>query len=456
MAASLYIENNILSVKPQEQTGGSKSTNSKTESAGGDFENILGSLQENSSATEEKNTDETTVETGNTEENTANQETQTPEETTIPDIALSEQQTISADNTLGMEYKSDEDDAEETPENSIVIEAAAVQNIEALAVEVKKSEDKTPLMPKTEPPAEKVISETAKTAETEIDDTSTDLTGKIDIEEEVPEEDLNNLVKVEDNIDADDTVVTEKSTKQADEKTSAKVNQQMLDDMETTIKTISVQSDSSSFSSGSGSKSNAQEDAIKYTIKGLESQLTAPGQNETNSIQNAFDKTLNAASAKEAPKSDIMSQINSKLTTLKDESVSKVNIVLKPESLGKVNIEIMSSKDGITARISAQTPEARDILNKNIESLKTTMQAQGVNVNNVSVRVEETQSSSQNSLNSEQEAFNKQFSEERGQTSERQKQSIAAQNTADSITAEDADTEEAAAFNHNGSISISV
>ena len=89
--------------------------------------------------------------------------------------------------------------------------------------------------------------------------------------------------------------------------------------------------------------------------------------------------------------SRILEQISKQLEGL--QSGSKVNIVLNPESLGKVNIQLLSTKEGLMAQLTVTTQEAKDILMKGLDGLKDTLLAQGVNVDNVSVKVADAQKS---------------------------------------------------------------
>ena len=89
--------------------------------------------------------------------------------------------------------------------------------------------------------------------------------------------------------------------------------------------------------------------------------------------------------------SRILEQISKQLEGL--QSGSRVNIVLNPESLGKVNIQLLSTKEGLMAQLTVTTQEAKDILMKGLDGLKDTLLAQGVNVDNVSVKVADTQKS---------------------------------------------------------------
>ena len=86
----------------------------------------------------------------------------------------------------------------------------------------------------------------------------------------------------------------------------------------------------------------------------------------------------------------IIEQISKQLESMVNNS--KLNMVLNPGSLGKLNLQIINSKDGILAQFTVTTTEARDILIKGLNGLKESLLAQGVSVDNVSVRLENTES----------------------------------------------------------------
>ena len=76
----------------------------------------------------------------------------------------------------------------------------------------------------------------------------------------------------------------------------------------------------------------------------------------------------------------------------KEEGTTKVTIVLNPENLGKINLELINGKDGLIAKMTAENQQVKELLDKNLETLKSTLGSQGVSVNNLVVKVEETQS----------------------------------------------------------------
>lgn len=131
-------------------------------------------------------------------------------------------------------------------------------------------------------------------------------------------------------------------------------------------------------------------------------------QQEIESFDIKVEKALNIQNSNNAqPKtadinpSKIIDQITKQLEGLYNNS--KVNIVLNPEALGKVNIQLMSTKEGLMAQFTVNTPEARDLLMKGLDGLKDSLLSHGVNVDNVSVKMNEAQKSEYNQDWTEQE-----------------------------------------------------
>ena len=84
--------------------------------------------------------------------------------------------------------------------------------------------------------------------------------------------------------------------------------------------------------------------------------------------------------------SELLSQLDGMVNN------SKLNMVLNPGTLGKLNLQLVNSKEGIIAQFTATTQEAKDLLLKGLNGLKETLIANGVNVDNVSVKLENTES----------------------------------------------------------------
>lgn len=119
----------------------------------------------------------------------------------------------------------------------------------------------------------------------------------------------------------------------------------------------------------------------------------------------AMNKTIVAQqpqaqqNTQEAQEVNILDQIRAKFAVSKQNGLQKITIGLTPESLGKVTVEIVKGQNGISAHLLADNPQAKEILDKNLDGLKSVLQSQGVNVNNVNVKVAEAGRSSDSNNN---------------------------------------------------------
>lgn len=118
--------------------------------------------------------------------------------------------------------------------------------------------------------------------------------------------------------------------------------------------------------------------------------------NKTANVQQNSQMQQNI---QDAPEIDILDQIRAKFAVNSKNGMQKITIGLTPESLGKVSIEIAKGQNGISAQILADNAQAKEILDKNLDGLKSMLQSQGVNVNNVNVKVAEAGRSSDSNNN---------------------------------------------------------
>lgn len=118
--------------------------------------------------------------------------------------------------------------------------------------------------------------------------------------------------------------------------------------------------------------------------------------NKTPNVQQNSQMQQNI---QDAPEIDILDQIRAKFAVNSKNGMQKITIGLTPESLGKVSIEIAKGQNGISAQILADNAQAKEILDKNLDGLKSMLQSQGVNVNNVNVKVAEAGRSSDSNNN---------------------------------------------------------
>lgn len=123
--------------------------------------------------------------------------------------------------------------------------------------------------------------------------------------------------------------------------------------------------------------------------------------NSANTVN--FNKVLENVEVKEVHTPKVLDQVKDQIASSMDETNSKVNIILSPENLGKVSINLASQNGTITAEIVAENSQVKDELTKGLEELKEKMLGQGINVENVVVKVKEPSSSEKNEHNPQQQ-----------------------------------------------------
>lgn len=136
---------------------------------------------------------------------------------------------------------------------------------------------------------------------------------------------------------------------------------------------------------------NIQDAALKIT--------TATSQ--TNFAQTLNNVQTQNQAPQELGKTNILSQIENQLNAkqLQTGETTKVSIILQPENLGKITLELVNSKEGLTAKMTTDNEQVKEILSKHLDNLKETMSNQGINVGNLTVKVDETQKQSNEQSN---------------------------------------------------------
>ena len=97
----------------------------------------------------------------------------------------------------------------------------------------------------------------------------------------------------------------------------------------------------------------------------------------------------------------IIEQISKQMENL--QNGSRVNLIMNPESLGKVSIQLINTEEGLSAQFTVATQDAKNLIMKGLDGLKETLLAHGVNVDNVTVKLNEAQDGEYNSDWTEQE-----------------------------------------------------
>lgn len=198
-------------------------------------------------------------------------------------------------------------------------------------------------------------------------------------------------------------------------KANPKATAKLADIQDTQTVVTHVKNNNQHASQNGGNNSLAQNNAQEIAAKLNVNTTNSTNLNQTmgaESFINKLDAQLatkgaSAVQNSNLEKTDILSQVTQKFEQLQQSSNNRVSIVLQPENLGKVAVEIMNSKDGIIAKMTTDNHQVKELFDKNIESLKTNLSSQGVNVNNI--KVECTQESSNNTMNFERDQFNQSF-----------------------------------------------
>ena len=160
---------------------------------------------------------------------------------------------------------------------------------------------------------------------------------------------------------------------------------------ELNIESVKAETETSSDNSSLLNHQSAEEQGIKFALN-----------HDTKPFEvHAASEIKPSAKPTEINPSKIIEQVSKHLENL--QHTSKVDIVLNPESLGKITIQLVKSPEGLSAQFTTATQEAKNILMKGLDGLKETLTTHGVGVDNVSVKVNDTQKSEYNADWTEQD-----------------------------------------------------
>lgn len=197
------------------------------------------------------------------------------------------------------------------------------------------------------------------------------------------------LETVESNIEIKPKEVTVKAEEKSLEEI---VNEEMLEELNIeSVESETAEQDGSDLMQNQ----SPQEQGIKAMI-----QSNAPEFNEIKP-QETQPAIKSGSPQLESNPSKIIEQVSKQMEGMK--SGSRVSMILNPESLGKVEIQLINTKEGLSAQFTVATQDARNILLKGLDGLKETLATHGVSVDNVSVKLNESQESEYNSDWTEQE-----------------------------------------------------
>lgn len=238
--------------------------------------------------------------------------------------------------------------------------------------------------------AEKVISNVSETLEDELNVT---ING-IDLDKMLEDFGFNNT---------DDLPEIQPLKAENTEESEGKTLEELVD--EDTLRELNIESVETDTSSGEEESSDlmqnqtAEEQGIKASLQQADANF---GELKTDSTQsNVSLQAAKPTGNSDVTPSKIIDQISKQMENM--NTGSKVNIVLNPESLGKVSVQLINTKEGLSAQFTVATQDAKNLIMKGLDGLKDSMLAQGVNVDNVTVKLSETQESEYNADWTEQE-----------------------------------------------------
>ena len=187
------------------------------------------------------------------------------------------------------------------------------------------------------------------------------------------------------------------------EESEGKTLEELVD--EDTLRELNIESVETDTSSGEEESSDlmqnqtAEEQGIKASLQQADANF---GELKTDSTQsNVSLQATKPTGNSDVTPSKIIDQISKQMENM--NTGSKVNIVLNPESLGKVSVQLINTKEGLSAQFTVATQDAKNLIMKGLDGLKDSLLAQGVNVDNVTVKLSETQESEYNADWTEQE-----------------------------------------------------
>ncbi|WP_291490656.1 flagellar hook-length control protein FliK, partial [Desulfurella sp.] len=152
------------------------------------------------------------------------------------------------------------------------------------------------------------------------------------------------------------------------------------------------------------------------TLSQIKPDTLTNNQNQTQNLFNLQDipslqktqNTLNANVTKQTyPINHIIEKII-ELQNLKPPIIKTIQIQLNPPSLGQIDVKVsIDASKTLSASIHVDNQEVLNLLNNNLDTLKTTILQQGINVSQISVT---SSNSSQQNLNQNQNQQNQAFS----------------------------------------------
>ncbi|MFX3618462.1 MAG: flagellar hook-length control protein FliK [Sporolactobacillus sp.] len=145
----------------------------------------------------------------------------------------------------------------------------------------------------------------------------------------------------------------------------------------------------------------------------------------------ALWKSFQAAPAKEG--NTLADQVLDQMQTwmgkssfsLEQNGVKSMTMTLYPEHLGQLTITVTQDKDGISARLTAQTQAAKELLKSGIDQLQKDLSGQGLPVHHIDIARQPSETTAQDAQqhNQGQQQSNQENTRQQGQDQQNQQQS---------------------------------
>lgn len=243
-------------------------------------------------------------------------------------------------------------------------------------------------------PQQAILQNNDNTDEVEVnldDELSVTLNGK-DLDSFLSDFGINNA--------AEEEVAIVKPAVQTDEVEDGKSLEELVDEdtlKELNIESIEVETSNDDASSDDFMQNQTPEEHGIKAMLNTQSDF-AEIKAETQASAQAAQKTSQVS---QTTSDKIIEQISKQMENL--QNGSRVNLIMNPESLGKVSIQLINTEEGLSAQFTVATQDAKNLIMKGLDGLKETLLAHGVNVDNVTVKLNEAQDSEYNSDWTEQE-----------------------------------------------------
>lgn len=119
----------------------------------------------------------------------------------------------------------------------------------------------------------------------------------------------------------------------------------------------------------------------------------AEGANNTE-----FNRLLSSMEQQHNADVDVLNQVvnNMKHNMTSINGKNSISMILNPQSLGRLNIDLVSQNGILSAEIRTENDQTKELLTRNIDSLKQSLQEQGITVGNVIVKSQESTLSNNN------------------------------------------------------------